>query len=167
MAQFEVALLSFGKLIGLMNTTGSVQWTWFGNPLVNSMMGIPANRVHFGELLRALLDSPAGKSPYFDEPAKLQWEFLGPEQARFGFVWNEEGDPLQLGFGVLGTVPIGSRQLTVDALARILEINAAGNVSSALGGVRFGAGLPVPDFLHSRFMASIPTPITPANCRSI
>lgn len=153
MPQFELALLSFGKLIGLMDDSGVVSWVWFANPFTNSMTGIPANREHFGGLLRALLDRGEGSSPYFDDSdpqKKLQWESLpASPPAQFGFVWNEQQPDLELGLGGLGTIPISSQTLNLRVLAQMLKFSAGGNVSSNLGKLAFSAGFPVPDFLTS------------------
>ena len=79
MPQFDAALISFGKLIGLMDSSGSVQWTWFGDPLNGALNGVPKNRAEIGALFRALLDrNPADPNQVFDAAAGLEWEPVKP-----------------------------------------------------------------------------------------
>jgi hypothetical protein len=67
MPNLDVALIAFGKLIGLMDGTGTVQWAWFADPLNKSLLGIPANRASLGVLMRALLElEDAATDPVFD-----------------------------------------------------------------------------------------------------
>jgi hypothetical protein len=151
MPQFEVALISFGKLIGFMNAGGVFQWTWFGDPLTNSFSGMATNREQIGLMLRALLDRDPGDSPLFDQADGLRWEALSPfTGAQVGVAWNEDkADPLQIGMGARAEIPISDQQLELLVLARMLRITSAGAVSSELGEIKFSGSFPVPDFLQA------------------
>ena len=155
MPQWEIAAISLGKLIGVMDSAGSFQWTWFMDPKTNTFKGIALNREHIGLLLRALQDLTAGDSPFYDQPLGLRWEALSPfDGASFGFVWNEnKADPLQLGMGALATIPISTHQLTLSALGRMLRVTSGGVISTEFGQVRFAAGFPTPDFLEAGTLA--------------
>ena len=155
MPQFDLAILSFGKLIGFVDSSGSFQWTWFGDPLDNSFKGMAANRAELGLILRALLDRNPEASPAFDQAAGLRWEALSPfSGASVGFVWNEDvGDPLQIGLGALTEIPISDQELALSVLARLLRITTNGEPSAELGKIRFTGSFPVPDFLQSASIA--------------
>ena len=156
MPQFEVALISFGKLIGFMDDTGVFQWTWFKDPKGNTFKGMVANREHLGLILRALLDRAPADSPFFDPPVnELRWEALSPfAGAEIGFIWNENKDnPLQIGMGASTSIPIAGKELDLSVLARMLRFNAGGNVSTEFGQVKFSGSFPVPDFLQSATLA--------------
>ena len=155
MPKFEVALLSFGKLIGFMDTDGVFNFTWFGDPKGNSFKGIAANREQIGQILRALLDRDASDSPSFDAAAGLRWEALSPfSGADVGFIWNEDtADPLQIGLGARTEIPISDKELALSVLARLLKITSLGDVSAELGKIRFAGSFPVPDFLQSASLA--------------
>src|SRR6185369_3969105 len=146
MPQFEVALLSFGKLIGFIDSSGTFEWTWFGDPKDNTFKGISANRAQLGAILRAMLDRDPADSPNFDIPAAgLRWEALSPfSGAQIGFVWNEDvANPLQIGLGASTDIPIDDKALDLTLLARLLKITAQGDVSAELGKVRFSGSFPV------------------------
>ncbi len=162
MPQFELALLSFGKLIGLVDTTGSFRWTWFGDPLVNSFTGMAANRAELGLILRAMLDRPPGDSPPFDAASGLRWEALSPfTGAEVGFVWNENvSDALQIGLGASTEIPIAEKELALSVLARLLKITTAGDPSAELGTMTFSGAFPVPDFLQAGAIAGTYDPAT-------
>ncbi len=155
MPQWEIAAISLGKLIGLMDATGSFQWTWFLDPKTNTFQGIALNREHIGLMLRALRDLTAGDSPYYDQPLGLRWEALSPvDGAGIGFVWNEnKANPLQLGMGASAAIPIATHQLTLSALGRMLRVTTSGVISTEFGQVRFAAGFPAPDFLEAGTLA--------------
>jgi hypothetical protein len=155
MPKFEVALLSFGKLIGFMDTDGVFNFTWFGDPKGNSFKGMAANRAQLGQILRALLDRDASDSPSFDAAAGLRWEALSPfSGADVGFIWNEDtADPLQIGLGARTEIPISDKELALSVLARLLKITSLGDVSAELGKIRFAGSFPVPDFLQSAALA--------------
>jgi hypothetical protein len=53
MPQFDVALVSFSKLVSLLGPDGVVQWGWFLDPVKGSFASMPPNRQHLGEFLRA------------------------------------------------------------------------------------------------------------------
>jgi hypothetical protein len=159
MPQFEVALISSGKLIGFMNAGGVFQWTWFGDPLSNSFSGMATNREQIGLMLRALLDRDPGDSPIFDQVDGLRWEALSPfTGAQVGVAWNEDkADPLQIGMGARAEIPISGKQLDLSVLARMLRITSAGAVSSELGEIKFSGSFPVPDFLQAATLEGVYT----------
>ncbi len=57
MPDLKLALVSLGDLIGVFDPTGSLQWTWFLNPLDNALNSIPDRRDHLVPLIRALRDA--------------------------------------------------------------------------------------------------------------
>ncbi|HEY4359259.1 MAG TPA: DUF6603 domain-containing protein [Acidobacteriaceae bacterium] len=150
MPKFEAALEALGKLIGLMDSSsGSLQWSWFGDPLTNSLKGIPVNRETIGVLMRALMDHPdSDTNPKFDDPKKLEWEPIKPTtDIGLGFVWNSDTtQPLEIGFGANASFDVASQKLTLELLARLIKIDSTGKLTAEFGQALFSAGFPVPQF---------------------
>ena len=150
--RLQQALLEFGKLIGMMDDAGSVNFTWFMSPHNNSLNGIANNRDHLSFLLRALLGFPAG-DPADMLGADLRWEPITiiSDKLDAGLLWNNTGNSMRLGVG--GRVSLGSGKQHVDLalIARLLSFTPNGNfpnqVDTEFGQFRVAGLLPVPDFL--------------------
>ena len=153
MPKLSDALISFGKLIGFMDTGGTVQWSWFGDPLKNSLTGMPRNRAQFGVMLQALLDETDTSEKVYSAAGNLLWERVTLSTAGIGIVWNKDSDPpampLQLGLGARYSTTIASQATTFGLLAQTIQIDPAGNLTSQFGQFSLDAGIPVPDFLKS------------------
>jgi hypothetical protein len=142
MAAFDVALVELGHLIGLFKSDGEVDWRWFGDPMGRALTSLPAERERIGALVRALLERP---SPTGAFDSTSNWEpILDTTNVGLGPTWTT-GGPLQIGLGAKANVAIGSQQITLAALARLIQI--AGTVTPQLGQVAFAGTFPVPDFL--------------------
>lgn len=149
MAEFDVALIALGKLIGFFEGSGddegSVRWAWFADPVDQSLGTMPGQRARIGEMLRALLGS--------DTPAETfttghDWQPVVsiPEiDGGFGVTWSKPEDPLAIGVGARAN-NIGGEAVSLAILAKLLRIQNA-EASHALGQVDFGGTFPVPDFL--------------------
>ena len=139
MADFDVALIALGKLIGFFEGSGtdegSVQWEWFGDPLVQSLNTIPEQRARIGDMLQALLGS-ATPAETFTTGHDWQPVLDIPEiDGGFGVTWTKPEDPLAIGLGARAN-NIGTQAVTLAVLAKLLRIeNAAAN--HALGEVDF------------------------------
>jgi Family of unknown function (DUF6603) len=142
MAAFDVALVELGHLLGLFKANDSMDWEWFGDPLGRSLASMPAERERIGALIRALLER-SSTTGAFDGNAN--WEpILDTNNVGLGPTWTKTG-ALQIGLGAKANVPIGGQQITLAALARLLQID--GTVTPRLGEVTFAGTFPVPDFL--------------------
>jgi hypothetical protein len=154
MPQLKNALLAFGKLIGVMDDSGSVQFLWFLDPLNNSFNGFPQNRAHLLELVQYLQASGDGNPPDsadFDAAAHLIWvpiTISGNVSA--GLIWNNDASPLDLGIGA--KLKIG-QQLDLGVLARLIQMKVAAQfpnqITPEFGKFRVTGSLPVPDFIDS------------------
>src|SRR5581483_4118524 len=153
MPQFDAALVAFAKLVGLLDSSGTVQWTWFANPLNNALLDIAANRALLGALMRALLDRPeSDTNQQFDPANNLEWEPVKPiDQIGVGFVWNSKtNEPLHLGFGASAEFDVAGQKLDLGLMARMLSFNnASPHVDTEFGQVQFSASFPVPTFFMS------------------
>jgi hypothetical protein len=153
MPKISDALISFGKLIGLMDGGGTFKWSWFGDPLKNSLTGMPANRAELGPLLQALIDETDTSEKSFNAAQQLLWERVTISSVGIGIVWNKVDSPttkpLQIGLGANLSTTIASQPLSFGLLAHAIKIDNAGAVSSEFGQFGLTAGLPVPDFLKS------------------
>lgn len=137
-----------------------MRFEWFGDPVEESLLGIPAHREKLGLLLRALLDQQEradGKDEPFAAATDLVWVpfQFAQGQVGVGLVWNSDKDaPLGLGVGAKAAFSVSNKQVALAVLARLVSINnelAAGAgvgdlFDSALGvelrephvGVRYG-----------------------------
>ena len=147
MPNIDAALIAFGKLIGLMDASGTVQWAWFADPLNKSLLGIPANRDAIGVLMRALLELPdAAADPVFDATGLVWQPVLSPSSpVNVGPVWNSSKiDPLHLGLGARASLPIAGQTIDLGVVARMLDFSLAGALTPEFGQVVFETNLPVP-----------------------
>src|SRR5262245_16435854 len=118
MAAFDVALVELGHLLGLFKPDGSMDWTWFGKPLDNSLASIPTERERIGNVVRALLERPAPTGAF---DASANWEpILDTNNVGLGPTWTAAG-PLQIGLGAKANVPLAGQQITLATLARLLQ----------------------------------------------
>ncbi len=162
MPRLDEALISLATLIGLLDNSGSVQWSWFPNIEADTLNGMQANRKQLGVILRALLDhSQSPDSPLYGPG--LSWEPINVgANVGFGFVWNTpDGTPLQIGFGAEADVNLAGQKIDIAALVRLLTISA-GAITSDLGKVHFSGGFPVPDFLQSGAITGDLPPAAPS-----
>lgn len=142
MAAFDVALVELGHLIGLFKASGEVDWRWFGDPMGRALTALPAERERIGALVRALLERP---SPTGAFDSTTNWEpILDTDNVGLGPAWTT-GGALRIGLGAKANVAIGSQQITLATLARLIQI--AGAVTPQLGQVTFAGSFPVPSFL--------------------
>jgi|GEM_PF-5672998 len=154
MPQLDAALLAFCKLVGLMEESGSIHWSWLGDPLKNMLIGIPENREALGLLMRALLDQSDDSTKYFDSAMTGEWEPIKPIEdvdGGVGFIWNsDKQQPLRLGFGAnVSVAGPGGQKLDFNVLARMLKLDLLGVASSEFGQLSFAASAPVPSFLKT------------------
>ena len=142
MAAFDAALVELGHLLGLFKADDSMDWRWFGDPLGRSLVSIPIERERIGAVIRALLDRTTATGA-FDSNAN--WEpVLDTDNVGLGLAWSTT-DPLRIGLGAKADLNVGSQQITLATLARLLQID--GTVTPRLGEVTFAGSFPVPDFL--------------------
>ncbi len=143
------AHLSLQALRDTRRPGGVVQWKWFFDPLNESLKGIPANREHLGQIIRAILDRQYPGTDQQFEGNALLWEPISlGEDVEVGFIWTASG-PLVIGVGSKADFTIASQNITALLLARLIEISEAGSLSGKFGQIRFGGAIPVPDFLTS------------------
>ncbi|MCV7221236.1 DUF6603 domain-containing protein [Mycolicibacterium elephantis] len=158
MADFSVALIELGKLIGFFDADGTdegtVRWVWFGGPIQEAFKAIPAQRHRIGAMLRALLPDPVPEGGPFTGPQDdpdHEWQpvlIIDAINGGFGITWSMPvDDPLVVGIGAKAS-DIGGQPVSLTVLAKVLRIDA-GTADHALGDVQFAGTFPVPDFLAS------------------
>ncbi|HEV2069816.1 MAG TPA: DUF6603 domain-containing protein [Acidimicrobiales bacterium] len=139
MPKLGQALLSLGKLIGLLDQSGAVSWVWFGAPQ-KTLSNVATNRTELGPLMRALLNSDDGPTVLVGTNL---WVPLAVGPVHVGLAWTPNDD-LRLGLGVKA----GGDDFGVAVLARLLKVPGDPQVSE-LGAVQFSGELPKPEFLTS------------------
>ena len=144
MADLKQSALALGKLIGLMDGSGGLQFAWFGELPDGVTRAIPLNRKHLEDLLTALVDDPAQ-----DFGSGHRWVKLGIDAISGGVVWNHDpggnGQALRLALGVK-SAPIDG--LALGVMPRLIQIDQD-QWQSEFGAVSFDGGFPVPAFLMS------------------
>ncbi|MCA9693502.1 MAG: hypothetical protein KC636_28160 [Myxococcales bacterium] len=154
MPRLSEALLELTTLIGLLQESGSLEWTWFTNPVDKALLTIPGRRAHLRRLLRALLDvDPNAASEAFVAGVDYEpFKALSPTpEVDFGVTWTSAPvEPMGVGLGARASFDLGGQDVALEVLAGLLEIGG-GSIGSDLGRVVFGGALPVPpapaDFL--------------------
>src|SRR5437016_5788060 len=109
MPDFPKAITSFGQLIGLLKTDGSIVFDWFGDPDQKSLDSMRAHHEFLGALLRALLDRPGDSDTDFSDG--FAWDPLNiGEHVELGPVWNQGTQDLALGLGARVKFPVSGRR---------------------------------------------------------
>src|SRR5277367_1735237 len=123
------ALIIFGQLLGLIGEDGSINWAWFGNPEAQILgstsdptIGLPAHRQYLGQMIRTLTGGVA-TAPDDAFTTQYSWVPLNQGDIEIGFAWTNAGAPLEIGFGAKANFPVGSSQMSLAVLAKLLEIN--------------------------------------------
>lgn len=148
MTDIKEALVELAKLISLFDESGTLDFEWFGDPLVKGVDGLAERRDHFGKLIQALAGKDPGASPTYD--AKHVWETLLGEPVELGFAWTKPEHPLALGFGAKAGFTVAQQQLAIGALIGLLRVSQNGQhaqLDHDLGRIGFSGQLPVPPFL--------------------
>ncbi len=143
MANFDVALVELGKLIGFFEATGddqgTVRWVWFGHPIGEAFAAIPEQRERIGAMLRALLNPEAPPAGAFSGPADNpanNWETLLVIDAingGFGITWSKpDSEPLVIGIGAKAS-NVGGQPINLAVLAKLLRIEGGSADPSMTG----------------------------------
>lgn len=136
---FADALKSFAQLLGIIDASG-LSFSWFGDPVTNSLTAIPANREQIGNVFSYLLQGATEADQNF--PGGMNWQPDSAGPLDIGFVWNPAPAALQVGLGA--TAAVAGQKMSV--LAELFA-DSNGSVTSELG--RIVVQLPVPSFLSS------------------
>lgn len=111
MPRLSEALLELTTLIGLLQESGSLEWTWFTNPVDKALLTIPGRRAHLRRLLRALLDvDPNAASEAFVAGVDYEpFKALSPTpEVDFGVTWTSAPvEPMGVGLGARASFDLG------------------------------------------------------------
>lgn len=151
------AVISLGRLVGLLGNDGSVQWGFLVDPL-DTTLESAANPDEFANLLSALFEAEVvSYGLKADDLAWIPIETVGGIKA--GLVWNTTpGSLLRIGFGTQATF---NEHASLAVLARLVRL-ANKEINVELGDIAFGGSFPSPlTFLTGGSIAGrIPPPGT-------